>query len=89
MLVSNFMSAQSMNTTRIDFAAMGGEYALTIQDDGVGFPEEMDLDRISSLGLRLVRILTEQLQGTSNLIRAAGERVLSSDSRCPYRKRCS
>lgn len=40
-----------------------GEYLLRIKDDGVGIPEEIDLRKTKSLGLRLVRVLSQQLEG--------------------------
>lgn len=37
---------------------------LAVQDTGIGFPENMDPESSDSLGLKLVRSLTEQLGGT-------------------------
>lgn len=48
------------------------EYLLTIGDDGIGIPKEIDFNATESLGLRLVKILTEQLSGRVNLIRSSG-----------------
>ncbi|MEM6612214.1 MAG: response regulator [Cyanobacteria bacterium P01_C01_bin.72] len=39
------------------------EIILTIKDDGIGVPESFDFQKTDSLGLRLVRILTRQLEG--------------------------
>ncbi|MEX2175127.1 MAG: histidine kinase dimerization/phosphoacceptor domain -containing protein [Pirellulaceae bacterium] len=41
-----------------------GRYRLFVRDDGVGFPPQFDPSQTSSLGLRLVRSLAEQLEGT-------------------------
>jgi len=41
-----------------------GGYELSVTDEGVGFPDHYDWAKSNSLGLRLVRLLTEQLQGT-------------------------
>nr|QNO46575.1 hypothetical protein NKHCAGDB_00008 [Methanosarcinales archaeon ANME-2c ERB4] len=42
-----------------------GLVSLTVSDDGVGLPPEFNIDESKTLGLRLVKILTEdQLQGT-------------------------
>ncbi len=38
-------------------------YQLHVSDNGKGLPEEIDLRRTRSLGLRLVRILSDQLEG--------------------------
>ncbi len=37
---------------------------LTYQDNGIGLPAELDIKNASSLGLKLVHMLTEQLKGT-------------------------
>jgi two-component sensor histidine kinase len=44
-----------------------GRYWLTVEDNGSGFPAGVDFHNSSSLGLQLVRILVEQLQGTIEL----------------------
>jgi two-component sensor histidine kinase len=36
---------------------------LTIADDGAGYPADLDLSAVSSLGMRLVRRLAEQIEG--------------------------
>lgn len=41
----------------------GEEYELHISDNGKGIPDEIDIRKTRSLGLRLVRILSEQLEG--------------------------
>lgn len=41
----------------------GSAYVLHVSDDGNGIPEEIDIRKTRSLGLRLVRILSEQLEG--------------------------
>ena len=44
-----------------------GQIVLTIKDDGVGLPFDFDFDSTESLGLKLVRILTRQLEGELEL----------------------
>lgn len=39
-------------------------YTLIVRDNGIGVPDDLDLKRTKSLGLQLVTILTEQLEGT-------------------------
>jgi two-component sensor histidine kinase len=41
--------------------------SLTVSDDGVGLPEGLDWQRSDSLGLRIIRILVNQLGGTVEL----------------------
>ena len=45
---------------------------ITVADDGVGLPATLDPRRTSSLGLRLVSLLTGQLHGTVNFERGPG-----------------
>jgi two-component sensor histidine kinase len=52
--------------------APGQRAILSVQDTGVGFPEELDFRTSDSLGLQLVCLLTEQLQGTIELERCEG-----------------
>jgi two-component sensor histidine kinase len=48
------------------------EIELTVGDNGVGMPEELDFRNTDSLGLSLVNALVEQLQGEVELIREKG-----------------
>jgi two-component sensor histidine kinase len=48
------------------------QVALVVRDNGIGFPDEIDFRHTESLGLQLVTMLTEQLQGTITLERADG-----------------
>ena len=46
-----------------------GKVNLTVSDDGVGLPPGFDIDKTGTLGLRLIKILTEdQLHGTLEVI---------------------
>ena len=40
------------------------EIWLTVSDDGVGFPEALNMDEIDSMGLTLVKMLAEQIEGS-------------------------
>jgi two-component sensor histidine kinase len=48
-----------------------GRCTLRVGDDGVGF-SEMDFRQSETLGLQLVRTLTDQLEGTISLSRQPG-----------------
>lgn len=48
------------------------EFALTVSDDGIGFPTEIDYTNTTSLGMQLIIILTKQLNGTVALEREEG-----------------
>jgi two-component sensor histidine kinase len=42
----------------------GESYRFSVKDDGNGMDESIDLENSSSMGLEIVRILTEQLDGS-------------------------
>jgi two-component sensor histidine kinase/putative methionine-R-sulfoxide reductase with GAF domain len=48
------------------------QVALHVRDNGVGIPEDIDLRRTKSLGLRLVNTLVKQLRGKVSIERAGG-----------------
>jgi two-component sensor histidine kinase len=57
----------------IDLRASDGEqYSIVVRDNGVGFPEDLDIHQAASLGLQLVTGLTKQLDGTVELRREGG-----------------
>jgi two-component sensor histidine kinase len=43
------------------------QYKLVVSDNGLGFPENIDFRNTNSLGLQLVNILVEQLNGSIGL----------------------
>jgi two-component sensor histidine kinase len=49
-----------------------GRFQLTVTDNGVGLPSELDLEDAESLGLRLVKMLIQQMEGTLELGKDAG-----------------
>lgn len=53
-----------------------GTIGIQVEDNGVGIPEEIDVDHTSSLGFKLVRnIVRHQLGGTFHIDRRLGTRV--------------
>ena len=50
-------------------ASEDGQINLTVSDDGAGLPDGFDINATGTLGLRLVKILTEdQLRGSLEVI---------------------
>jgi len=45
----------------------GLQYLLTVSDNGIGFPDDIDFRETDTLGLELVCIFTEQLEGSVDL----------------------
>jgi PAS domain S-box-containing protein len=61
------------NTIDIKFEAIDdGKYSLVFRDNGVGIPEEIDIEQSSTLGLQLVGMFVEQLHGSIELDREHG-----------------
>ncbi|MES2163405.1 MAG: histidine kinase dimerization/phosphoacceptor domain -containing protein [Pseudomonadota bacterium] len=48
-------------------ALADGELALMVHDDGIGMPADFQLDQVSSLGLRLVRMFAKQLRAAISM----------------------
>jgi len=57
---------------RIELRSDEGQCTVIVADDGVGLPENLDFEDPPSLGLRLVRTLSDQLKATINLDRDGG-----------------
>ena len=52
------------------------KFKLTVSDNGIGFPRDVDFQQTESLGLQLVRILTDQLSGSIELHRSSGTKFI-------------
>ncbi len=50
----------------------GGMLTLTVADNGVGLPAVLDWEKSEALGLRLIKMLSKQLNGSIELDRSAG-----------------
>ena len=51
-------------------------FVLVVSDNGVGIPENIDFDKIQTLGLKLVKSLVRQLEATIEINRSAGTEVI-------------
>ncbi|MGB9980061.1 sensor histidine kinase [Methanobacterium sp.] len=56
----------------INFHKTNGKYELIVKDDGIGFPDDLDYKDTNSLGLRLVNMLVDQIDGTIKVINDNG-----------------
>jgi two-component system response regulator len=56
----------------IEIECHGDECLLKISDNGVGFPDNLDINDVKTLGLQLVTNLTKQLDGAIDLDREGG-----------------
>ncbi|MTK64565.1 MAG: PAS domain S-box protein [Methanobacterium sp.] len=65
-LIHGFTDGRT-GTITVSLKSTDDNYELRITDDGVGFPANINLDNITSLGLELVKNLVNQLDGTIEL----------------------
>jgi two-component system, sensor histidine kinase PdtaS len=75
-LISNALKyafpQQEHGAISIETKQSNGMFELKVQDDGVGFPENLDFRNTQSLGMRLVNTLAKQLQGSIEMNRSPG-----------------
>jgi two-component sensor histidine kinase len=68
-------------------AGSEGHYTLKVHDTGVGFPPEVDFRHTTSLGLQLVHMLVEQLDGTIDLTTEGGTTFTVTFAELHYKDR--
>ncbi len=58
---------------KINFKTVKNDfYQLSVKDNGVGLPETIEINNSDTLGLELVNILTDQINGVIKIQRGAG-----------------
>jgi len=72
---------------RVSLRRDGDGFLLTVADDGVGLPDDFNLDSLRSLGMLLVRNLTDQLNGELEYTSDGGTEFRVRFSEIHYRKR--
>ena len=63
------------------------EIELTVSDNGVSIPDDLDLTNTGSLGLKLVQILTDQIRGRLEVDRSEGTTFRIRFKRIQYKER--
>lgn len=64
---------------QVDIAFRAGkkmQCTLMVRDNGIGLPEDLDVDSANTLGLQLVRALVDQLEGTIQMVRNNGTKFI-------------
>ncbi len=61
-----------MGEINVDFHPHYGQYELTVKDNGIGFPGDIDFENTDSLGLQIVNSLTGQIDGKIQLNNSQG-----------------
>lgn len=73
----------------IDVAFRAGEKmecTLTVKDNGIGLPEKVNIESSTTLGLKLVRALVDQLEGSMEIVRNNGSGFVVKFKRGDRRK---
>jgi two-component sensor histidine kinase len=64
-----------------------GHITLVVWDNGIGLPPDFDPAKLTSLGTRLVRLLTDQLNGSIDVRNERGTRITINFHESQYQKR--
>ena len=56
----------------MNFKHSGCNYVLEIRDDGIGLPSDFEIMNNSSMGMEIVSILTQQLDGKIRVLEGDG-----------------
>ncbi len=63
----------TMGTIKVAlYSNLNNQLTLIVRDDGIGFPANLDFQNVKSLGLQLVNVLTNQIDGILELDRSLG-----------------
>lgn len=71
-------------TVKVTCRTENDHFLMTVEDDGVSLPATVDIDTAATLGLRLVKSLTDQLQGNLVIDRKNGTKYIFT---LPLRKK--
>jgi two-component sensor histidine kinase len=64
-----------------------GQYQLVVWDNGIGMKEDFDIASATSLGMRLVKMLTDQLNGSLTFDCTQGTRITITFRESQYEMR--
>ncbi len=66
-------------TVTVSARQEGGNVHISIRDDGTGIPDDVDISRATSLGLKLIRSLVQQLRGRLTIESTPGGSAVNVD----------
>ncbi|MCF7868223.1 MAG: hypothetical protein K9N09_05935 [Candidatus Cloacimonetes bacterium] len=79
-LITNVMKyafpEQQTNVLKFQAEEISGKVRIIIQDNGVGLPEDFNLQKSTGFGLQLVNLLVEQLQAELNIENGNGTKFI-------------
>lgn len=62
----------SVGEIRIGMKVENDKIALTIGDNGIGIPKDLNMTKVKSLGMKLIQVLTDQIDGDMTIERDRG-----------------
>jgi two-component sensor histidine kinase len=68
----NEINGKISGNINVNLYKNNGNYTMIVEDDGVGFPDDVDMETTDSLGLQLINSLTDQIDGDIILNRTNG-----------------
>jgi PAS domain S-box-containing protein len=71
----------------IDFYYNNDVFILTVSDNGIGLPKNLDIQNTESLGLKLVHTLINQLEGTMEINRNYGTKFIIRFPELKYKEK--
>jgi len=66
---------ESSGEITIEMKDLGEKYSLNLSDNGKGLPDEFDISKTDSFGLRLMNLLTKQLNGSLQITNNNGMQI--------------
>ena len=78
---------QLEGTITIKLKSLPQQMELTVTDDGIGLPEDIDIENPETLGLQLVNILLGQIEGQIKLDRNHGTEFKITFKELEYKER--
>ncbi|MFA6507641.1 MAG: PAS domain S-box protein [Treponemataceae bacterium] len=60
----------------VSAALIDNHVSITVSDNGIGIPEEINFENSMGFGLQLVQALTQQLNGTMRVVRGNGTEII-------------
>jgi PAS domain S-box-containing protein len=71
----------------VAYEKLNREFWISVRDDGIGFPEDININKSTTFGLTLVNLLIQQMGGTLELVRSGGSEFRFSFRDSDYKQR--
>jgi two-component sensor histidine kinase len=72
---------------KLELKKTNNDFFMVIEDDGIGLPDDISLEKTSTLGLQLVNSLISQIDGSITLEEGLGTRYIIKFREVKYNER--